>query len=221
MILPCGARTTRRCTRTTWARTRAAWAPIRRRRSSPGRSSAVIENQVFQPLLEELQKRGITYKGVLYAGIMITDEGPRVLEFNCRFGDPETQVILPRLENDLVDIVEAVCEGTLNEHSLSWTEDSCVCVVMAAKGYPEKPEKGALIHGLDDAKYGGNALVFHAGTASRGDGIVVSGGRVLGVTALGRSLPRAMDAVYREVDRIRFDGAHFRRDIGRKALPRL
>jgi phosphoribosylamine--glycine ligase len=180
-----------------------------------------VNEVVFQPLQEELQKRGILYRGVIYAGLMCTDEGIRVLEFNARFGDPETQVILPRLQNDLVDLIEAVCEGTLNEHELLWSDEAAVCVVMAARGYPEKPEKGAVITGLDDVRYDGNATVFHAGTSFRDGEVVVSGGRVLGVTAVGRSLPRAMDAVYREVDRIRFDGAQFRRDIGRKALARL
>ncbi|MCX7962940.1 MAG: phosphoribosylamine--glycine ligase [Candidatus Sumerlaea chitinivorans] len=180
-----------------------------------------VRETVFLPLMEELQRRGITYKGVIYAGLMITEEGPRVLEFNCRFGDPETQVILPRLKNDLLDLVEAVCEGTLCEHTLEWTDEVALCVVMAARGYPEAPEKGAVITGLDEVMLDGQALVFHAGTAQRGRDIVVSGGRVLGVTVLASSLPRAMDAVYRQVERIHFDGAHFRRDIGRKALAHL
>lgn len=180
-----------------------------------------INETVFQPLQEELQKRGITYRGVIYAGLMITDEGPRVLEFNCRFGDPETQAILPRLENDIVDVVEAVCEGTLHEQSLRWTPEACVCVVMASRGYPVSAQKGQVIRGLEDVRFGDKAVVFHAATEQRGQDIVTSGGRVLGVTALGRSLPRAMDAVYKEVEKIHFEGAHFRRDIGRKALARL
>jgi len=180
-----------------------------------------IRETILQPLHAEFQRRGIVYKGVVYAGLMITEEGPRVLEFNCRFGDPETQAILPRLENDLIDLVEAVCEGTLHEHSLQWSDAAAVCVVMAARGYPEKPEKGAIITGLDDVKYGDRAMVFHAGTAQRGADIVTSGGRVLGVTALGRTLPHAIDAVYKEIEKIRFDGAHYRHDIGRKALSRL
>lgn len=180
-----------------------------------------VRETVFLPLMEELQRRGITYKGVIYAGLMITEEGPRVLEFNCRFGDPETQVILPRLKNDLLDLVEAVCEGTLCEHTLEWTDEVALCVVMAARGYPEAPEKGAVITGLEDVMLDGQALVFHAGTAQRGRDFVVGGGRVLGVTVLASSLPRAMDAVYRQVERIHFDGARFRRDIGRKALAHL
>lgn len=181
-----------------------------------------VNETVFQPLQEELQRRGIVYKGVIYAGIMVTEEGPRVLEFNCRFGDPETQVILPRLENDFVDIVEAVCDGTLHKHNLQWSEEACICVVMAAKGYPEKPRKGDAIHGLEQVKAGKEkAVVFHAGTAQRGADVVTAGGRVLGVTAMARSLPRAMDSVYKAVEKLNFDGAHFRHDIGRKALVRL
>lgn len=180
-----------------------------------------INETVFQPLQEELQKRGIVYKGVIFAGLMLTEEGPRVLEFNCRFGDPETQAILPRLENDFVDLIEAVCEGTLHEHTLEWSTDASVCVVMAAKGYPEAPEKGAVIEGLGEVKYSEQAIVFHAGTTFDGEDVVVAGGRVIGVTAMGRSLPRALDAVYKAVEQIDFDGAHYRRDIGRKALAHL
>ncbi|MBX7247333.1 MAG: phosphoribosylamine--glycine ligase [Candidatus Sumerlaeaceae bacterium] len=180
-----------------------------------------VRERVFLPLFEELQKRDIDYKGVIYAGLMLTTGGPKVLEFNCRFGDPETQAILPRLENDLVDIIEAVCEGTLHLHHLTWTPESSICVVMAAKGYPENPEKGAIIEGLEEVQANDRAVVFHSGTAEQGANIVVSGGRVLGVTAIGKNLPRAMDTVYKEVAKIHFDGVHFRRDIGRKALGRL
>ncbi|MGB9690574.1 MAG: phosphoribosylamine--glycine ligase, partial [Candidatus Sumerlaeaceae bacterium] len=173
---------------------------------------------VFLPLLEELQRRGIVYKGVIYAGLMITEEGPRVLEFNCRFGDPETQVVLPRLRNDLLDIVEAVCDGRLCEHHLEWDPRVAVCVVMAARGYPEAPEKGAVIEGVEDVMLDGRVLVFHAGTAQRGGDFVVAGGRVLGITALHTSLPRALHLAYQELQRIHFDGAHYRRDIGHRAL---
>lgn len=180
-----------------------------------------INETVLRPMQEELQTRGILFRGVIFAGLMITEEGPRVLEFNCRFGDPETQVVLPRLKNDLVDLVEAVCEGTLHEHNLEWEDEAAVCVVLAAKGYPENPVKGTPIRGLEEVEAAGRAHVFHAATAERDGQIVTAGGRVLGVTALGRSLPRAIDAVYKEVARIRFDGAHFRKDIGQKALARL
>lgn len=180
-----------------------------------------INETVLRPMQEELQRQDITYRGVIFAGLMITEEGPHVLEFNCRFGDPETQAVLPRLKNDLVDLVEAVCEGTLHEHTLEWRKESSVCVVLAAKGYPENPEKGQVITGLDEVDANHRALVFHAATREERGDIVSNGGRVLAVTALGRSLPRAMDTVYKEIERIRFEGAHYRKDIGRKALSRL
>lgn len=180
-----------------------------------------VRETVFLPLLEELQRRGIVYKGVIYAGLMITEEGPRVLEFNCRFGDPETQVVLPRLKNDLLDIVEAVCDERLCEHHLEWDPRPAVCVVMAARGYPQAPEKGAVIKGVEDVALDGRVLVFHAGTAQRGSDLVVAGGRVLGVTALHTSLPRALHLAYQEIQRIHFDGAHYRRDIAHRALERL
>jgi phosphoribosylamine--glycine ligase len=180
-----------------------------------------VRETIFLPLMEEFQRRGIVYKGVIYAGLIITEEGPRVLEFNCRFGDPETQVVLPRLKNDLLDIVEAVCEGRLCEYHLEWDPRPAVCVVMAARGYPEAPEKGAVITGVEDVALDGRVLVFHAGTAQEGSNFVVAGGRVLGVTALHTSLPRALHLVYKEIERIHFDGAHYRRDIGRRALERL
>ncbi len=180
-----------------------------------------IDEAVLAPMHTELQKRGFRYKGVIFAGLMITENGPKVLEFNCRFGDPETEVVLPRMKNDLVDIVEAVCEGTLHEHHLEWTDEAAVCVIMASRGYPASSEKGQPITGIDDVEQDGRAMVFHAATAQKGADIVTAGGRVLAVTALGRDIPRAIDRVYKEVDRIQFDGAQFRRDIGQKALSRL
>lgn len=180
-----------------------------------------IEESVLAPMQTELQKRGFQYKGVIFAGLMIDSDGPKVLEFNCRFGDPETEVILPRMENDLVDIVEAVCEGTLHEHHLQWTDEAAVCVIMASRGYPACSEKGQVITGLDDVEQDGRAVVFHAATSQSNTDVVTAGGRVLAVTALGRDIPRAIDRVYKEVARIHFDGAQFRRDIGQKALARL
>lgn len=180
-----------------------------------------IDEAVLAPMHTELQKRGFRYKGVIFAGLMITENGPKVLEFNCRFGDPETEVVLPRMKNDLVDIVEAVCEGTLHEHHLEWTDEAAVCVIMASRGYPASAEKGQAITGIADVEQDGRAMVFHAATAQQGSDIVTAGGRVLAVTALGRDIPRAIDRVYKEVDRIHFDGAQFRRDIGQKALSRL
>jgi len=185
------------------------------------RTMREIDDRILRPMHAELQKRGIDYRGVIFAGLMITDQGPKVLEFNCRFGDPETEVVLPRMKNDLVDIVEAVCEGTLHKHHLEWTDEAAVCVVMASRGYPAAPEKGKAITGIDEVNADGRAMVFHAATSQSGSDIVSSGGRVLAVTALGRDIPRAIDAVYKEVARIEFDGAHYRKDIGQKALARL
>ncbi len=180
-----------------------------------------IQDRILAPMHIELQKQRIAYKGVIFAGLMITADGPKVLEFNCRFGDPETEAVLPRMKNDLVDVIEAVCEGTLHRHHLEWTDEAAVCVVMASRGYPASPEKGKVITGLEDVDREGRAIVFHAATAQQGGDVITSGGRVLAVTALGRDIPRAIDAVYKEIDRIHFDGAQFRKDIGQKALSRL
>jgi len=180
-----------------------------------------VKETILGPMQEELQTRATPFRGVLFLGLMITEDGPQVLEFNCRFGDPEIQAILPRLQNDFVDLVEAVCEGTLHEHNLEWSDDASVCVVLAARGYPENPEHGQVIRGLEEVEAAGRALVFHAATREKDGEFVTAGGRVLGVAALGRSLPRAIDTVYKEVAKIRFDGAHYRKDIGQKALARL
>jgi phosphoribosylamine--glycine ligase len=180
-----------------------------------------INDLILAPMHAELQRRGIQYKGVIFAGLMITADGPKVLEFNCRFGDPETEVVLPRLQNDFIDIVEAVCEGTLHQHYLQWTSEAAVCVIMASRGYPVRTEKGQVITGLEEVEQDGRAIVFHAATSRTGNDVVTAGGRVLAVTALGRDIPRAIDRVYKEVERIHFDGAQFRRDIGQKALARL
>ena len=177
---------------------------------------------VLQPIVRALQTEGITFRGVLYAGLMLTKNGLRVLEFNARFGDPETQVVLPRLQSDLLPLLLA-CSGDekFREYSLpdfpcDWTKGAAVCVVMAARGYPGTPEKGATISGLNAAKQNG-ALVFHAGTAQVEEKIVANGGRVLGVTALGETLGAARENAYAAVEKISFDGAHFRRDIGARA----
>ena len=158
------------------------------------------------------------YRGVIYFGLMLTAGGPSVLEFNVRFGDPEAQVYLPRLENDLLDLLEACLDGTLAKTELRWRPETAVCVVMAAAGYPGTPAKGALIRGLAEAGAPANTKIFHAGVARQGDGIVTHGGRVLGVTAWGAGLKQARDRAYEAVARIKFDGAQFRRDIGAKAL---
>ncbi len=179
-----------------------------------------IRDTILQPCVDEMARRGAPYRGVLYAGLMITDEGPRVIEFNCRFGDPEAQVVLPRMTGDLVPVLRACCEGSLDDVQLAWDPRPCVTVVLASGGYPGPYEKAKAISGLADAEAEG-ATVFHAGTRRVGDAIVTSGGRVLSVTALGDDIPQAIDNAYRAVGKIRFEGAHFRTDIGRKALRRL
>ena len=164
------------------------------------------------------REEGIDFCGILYPGVMLTKDGPKVLEFNARFGDPETQVYLMRLENDLVDLLEACVDRRLDKMTLRWRPEAAVCVVMASAGYP-----GFLRQRQTDPRPGGSrrlpdTKVFHAGTARAGDEIVTSGGRVLGVTALGRGLAEARDRAYEAVQKIQFDGAQFRRDIGAKAL---
>jgi phosphoribosylamine---glycine ligase len=160
-----------------------------------------------------MRAEGVTYKGVLYIGLMMTARGPMVLEFNCRFGDPETQAVLFRLESDLVDACEAVAKGALSEDSLRWSSEASVCVVVASGGYPGAFTNGQVISGLDEAEKMPNAKVFHAGTGHVGHNIVTMGGRVLGVTARGPDLATATARAYEALRKIRFDGMHFRRDI--------
>lgn len=177
-----------------------------------------IEREVFGRTLAELQSRGITFKGVLFAGLMMTKNGPRVLEFNCRFGDPETQVILPRIQGDLIPALEACIDGTLSAELIQYKPESCVCVVMAAGGYPGAYQKGKKISGLKAASRLEETVVFHAGTRLHDGAVLTAGGRVLGVTALGDSLKVAVDRAYVAVKKISFDGALFRRDIAAKAF---
>ncbi len=173
---------------------------------------------IFQRTLAGLQAEGIEYRGVLYAGLMITERGPHVLEFNCRFGDPETQVVLPRLESDLVDAVEATIDSSLDRLKLAWRSDAAVCVVMAAGGYPGPYDRGQPIAGLKQAANSDKVCVFHAGTRRSDDGrTVTDGGRVLGVTGLGNTIENAARRAYEAVKQIHFDGAHFRRDIAARA----
>jgi len=173
---------------------------------------------VVDPWLAGCQSEGIDFRGMLYPGLMLTDDGPRVLEFNARWGDPETQVYLARLETDLVDLFEACIDRRLAEMDLQWSEQAAVCVVMASGGYPGSYEKGKAISGLTDADAMEGVKVFHAGTKLENDEVVTSGGRVLGVTALGDGLAAARDRAYAAVDKIKFDGAHVRGDIAAKAL---
>ncbi len=180
-----------------------------------------IMKEVMIPAVQGMKKEGRTYKGILYAGLMINNGAIKVLEFNCRFGDPETQPVLMRLKTDLLSILEATMEGRLSEIELEWTEESSVCVVMAAKGYPGSYEKGELVSVPDELKNKDDLYVFHAGTSVNSDGrVVASGGRVLGVTALGKDLKTALDKTYAAIDKIGFENSHFRKDIGHRGAAR-
>jgi phosphoribosylamine--glycine ligase len=180
----------------------------------------VVMNRVFRPVVTELATRGIDYKGVLYAGLMLTRNGPKVLEFNCRFGDPETQCILPRMASPLVPVLQACIDGTLTPELVQWQTAACVCVVMVAGGYPGTYEKGAKITGIEEAAQTADVAVFHAGTALRGESVVTNGGRVLGVTATGENIAAAVRTAYHAVIRVKFDRAHYRTDIAHRALER-
>ena len=176
--------------------------------------------KIFIPTIEAMNKEGRTFKGCLYFGLMITPKGPKVIEYNCRFGDPETQVVLPRLKTDIVDIFEAINNETLSDLDIEWDERACTCVIMASGGYPKSYPKGIEIKGLSDGQLDG-VTVYHAGTKLDGDKLVTSGGRVLGVTALGDTLENALEKSYDGVKQISFDGAHYRNDIGKRALSAL
>jgi len=177
-----------------------------------------ITREVLVPTVDGMNRNGTPYKGVLYAGIMVTAGGPRVLEFNVRFGDPETQPILMRLKSDLLEVMLAVCDGTLDEVTLAWDRRPAVCVVMASGGYPDDYQKGKKITGLEKAGQLDDVIVFHAGTKEDHGDIVTAGGRVLGVTALGETIEQAKARAYQAVDKISFDGAYCRRDIADKAI---
>ncbi len=173
---------------------------------------------VHRPTIEELKHRGIGFRGVLYAGLMLTGEGPKVLEFNTRFGDPEVQAIFPRLESDLVELMLATAEGSLGEHSLSWKDERSVSVIMASAGYPESSHKGDIISGLDADGQLEGLEVFHAGTAEKDGKFITNGGRVLAVSALAPTFREARDKAYAGVEKIRFDGMQYRRDIAEEAV---
>lgn len=183
-----------------------------------GELEALVMEKIMQPAVNGLREEGIKYKGVLYAGLMIKDGVPSVLEFNCRLGDPETQPVLARLDSDLVDIAMAISDERLADIRVEWRKDAAVCVVLAAGGYPGKYEKGKVISGLEEAAVGGDVFLFHAGTEFRDGDIVTSGGRVLGVTATGRNIKAARELAYQAVGEIRFEGMHYRRDIADRAL---
>ena len=183
--------------------------------------TAGIVRDVLRPTVETLRAMGIDYRGVLYAGLMLTDDGPKVLEFNCRFGDPETQVVLPLLDGDLAEIMMAVARGELDPARVRASGRSAACIVMASGGYPGSYAKDKTIDGLDAAAALDGVTVFHAGTALADGNVVTSGGRVLGVTATAGALPAAIDRAYEAVGLITFEDVQYRRDIGHRALARL
>ena len=177
-----------------------------------------ILDEILSPLLAGLKKKGICYRGVLYVGLMIAKDGPKVLEFNARFGDPECQSIMMRLKSDLVPLLDATIDGKLHLVQPEWHDDTAVCVVLCAGGYPGSYGKGAEIHGLDRLKHWEKGFVFHAGTAKDNGRWVTSGGRVLGVTARGGTIENAVKEVYDAVGKISWNGMHYRKDIARRAL---
>jgi phosphoribosylamine--glycine ligase len=180
------------------------------------RDLALIERDILQPFLRGIQAEGITYQGLLFPGLMLTKRGPAVLEFNARFGDPETQALLPRLSSDLVELLEATIAGRLREVTPQWSSAASVCVVLASRGYPDRAETGKPIVGLHEVAALKDVLVFHAGTREQEGRIVTSGGRVLGITAVGDSVLSARRKAYDAAGMIEFDGCYFRRDIGER-----
>lgn len=170
---------------------------------------------IFLPTIRAMNEEGRPFKGCLYFGLMLTPKGPKVIEYNSRFGDPETQVILPRLKTDFVDILEAVVDGKLEQQPIEWSDEACACVVMASGGYPGSYQKGVEITGLDESGQVPGAIVYHAGTVLKDGKYYTNGGRVLGVTALGKTLPETLEKAYAGVKKIHFDGAQYRHDIGK------
>jgi phosphoribosylamine--glycine ligase len=181
---------------------------------------SIVMDRIMKPTVNGLKAEGIKYKGILYAGLMIKDSNPNVLEFNCRLGDPETQPVLLRLDTDLVDICMAIADEKLSDVNIDWKDEASVCVVLASGGYPGKYEKGKIISGLNDAKTMDEVVVFHAGTSFNNNETVTNGGRVLGVTALGKGIKAAKERAYEAIRKIHFEGMHYRNDIADKALNR-
>jgi phosphoribosylamine--glycine ligase len=180
-----------------------------------------IMQEIVVPTIAGLAEEGRRFQGVLYAGLMMTDAGPKVLEFNARFGDPETQVIMARMRSDIVPILDQCARGALGEIRIEWAKEPAVCVVVASRGYPDAPETGKTITGLDSLKEWSDVVVYHAATKREDGQVRTVGGRVLGVTALGANLESAIARAYAAIDKIRFEGMTFRRDIGARALARL
>ena len=185
---------------------------------TPEMTERAVE-EILKPTIAAMEKEGCPYRGCLYLGLMVTHEGPKVVEFNARFGDPETQVVLPLLDGDLVQIMCACADGTLADVPIHWKDGAAVCVVLAAGGYPASYEKGDVIHGIPDAENAG-ALVFHAGTAKQDGNIVTNGGRVLGVVGMGKDITAAVKKTYDAVEKISFKNAYHRKDIAHRALNR-
>jgi phosphoribosylamine--glycine ligase len=190
--------------------------------SFPGLLDEQMTNWLLQhvarPTIAGMKAEGMEYKGILYCGLMMTARGPQVLEFNCRFGDPETQPILMRMESDLIEAVEASIEGRVSDGDFRWSQDASACVVMASGGYPGTIEVGKKITGVEEADKIEGVKVFHAGTSARDGAYYTSGGRVLGVTARAADLNSAVARAYEAVGKIQFDGAHWRKDIAARAL---
>ncbi|OGQ73547.1 MAG: phosphoribosylamine--glycine ligase, partial [Deltaproteobacteria bacterium RIFCSPLOWO2_12_FULL_60_16] len=184
---------------------------------TPGIHNRILD-EILKPLLRGLRNKGVRYRGVIYVGLMITESGPEVLEFNARFGDPECQPIVMRLNSDLVPLLEAAIEGRLDQVKAEWHQDAAVCVVVCAQGYPGHYEKGREIRGLEKLQGWQRGFVFHAGTADKQGRVLTSGGRVLGVTALGSDIQEAVREVYRAIGEIQWDGMHYRKDIAQRAL---
>lgn len=179
--------------------------------------SKLVNETIIAPTIAAMAAEGAPFTGILYTGLMLTEKGPRVLEYNVRFGDPETQPIMVRMKSDIVDLFQACLDGTLDQTTLEWYDEAAVCVIMASGGYPASSEKGVPIHGLDTIAEE-EAIVFHSGTALKDDQIVTNGGRVLGVTAKDTTIKGAIDKAYAAVEKITFDHMQFRRDIGARAL---
>ena len=178
-----------------------------------------FDTEIMRPLLAGLRENGVSFRGLLFPGLMVTEDGARVLEFNCRFGDPETQAILPRMKSDLLQLLEATIDGRLEKMKIEWDERVAVTVVMASGGYPEKYETGKIINGLDEVARMSDVQIFHAGTRKVNSDIVTSGGRVLAVTALGATRTEARQRAYDAVAKINFDGRHYRHDIALEKEP--
>ena len=171
------------------------------------------QEKIFQPTVDAMKAEGREFKGVIFFGLILTEDGPKVLEYNCRFGDPEAQVVLPRMENDIIEVMEACIDGKLDEIELKFRPQTCVCLVLASDGYPAAYEKGKVIHGLEAFQGLEDAFCFHAGTALKDGKIVTNGGRVLGITALGRDITQARRRAYEAADLVKFSGKYYRHDI--------